>query len=729
MANLSAKVTTEELPPAPAAIEGVSTSSVATAGWTKRGRTDQIVRSGSFAEFDLRLGSFDVRSYIAYSMNGFFSNDGKVAYTKRIVPDDAVKSSVALSDSASGAVLIGRVIADPIVTLSSTKYNIKIQIDAYTATTIDVTGDAGVAATYALSAIVANINAALNTVNVALNGACSLHTDAQGNKRIKFTSPTTGVASKVELTAPAATDGTKELLGYTGTKTVTGLAASGTRFTFDALGAGVWGDDIQIVISANPNFKTSTGDYEKFDVNVLEETDGDGNFSNREEYTEVVLDDDQSPAFIADFIGDRSRLISVDEGSGFGIPRTLASVLYTDEPLGQGNAVLTTFSGYLLNLPNRGTVTINTTIAVVGAVVGADNGTGGITGTGISAGTVNYKTGQISLTFTNAVTDGTLVTATYRSTAGTQVTINLTGGYDGTFPLTRADVTDPSLQSTKDGIYAFDDITDEVLNVIMPDFGGSLAVHTDLVAYAETRKDMFLILDPAQGLDPDNVIQYVRDDAAFNTSYAALYWPWVKVSDSLANGAPKVIPPSGLVAGVYARTDQVSNVSQAPAGMNRGKLNTTVGYERTVSESDRDTVYPNRINPLIAERRTGRAVWGARTLSLDKAWRYIQARRFFLATEKSIYVNSWWTVFETISTDLYSRIYTSVRSYLRGLLTQGYFPTKIEADAFKVVVDSSNNTSQEIDNGEVIIDVFLAVSKPGEFVRFRFRQKINSTGS
>jgi phage tail sheath protein FI len=198
----------------------------------------------------------------------------------------------------------------------------------------------------------------------------------------------------------------------------------------------------------------------------------------------------------------------------------------------------------------------------------------------------------------------------------------------------------------------------------------------------------------------------------------------VKIADSLANGSPKNIPPSGHVSGVYARTDSVRNVAKAPAGISDGRLVGTIGYERTVSESDRDTVYPARINPLIAERQTGRCVWGARTLSLDKRWRYIQARRFFLFVEKSVFTSSWWSVFENIGPELFSRIQTNVRGFLRGLLSQGYFPTKKEEDAFLVVVDSTNNDDTSADNGEVIIDTFLAVNKPGEFIRFRFRQKI-----
>jgi phage tail sheath protein FI len=733
MANKSAKVTIEELPAAPGAIEGVSTSTVITAGWTKRGRTDVIVRAGSYAEVEQKTGTFWKNSYIAYALNGFFNNDGQSAYIRRVTPSDAVAANLTLADAATAAVFIGRTFATTsITTLSASKYNMKFTVNAFTPTTVDVTSNAGVSGSYLLSAIVTNINTAMALVDVSLSNFASLITQVTSagvRYRIQLTSPTTGAASQIAFTAPVSGGCSLELFGIVSTdlpKTVLGQAAVASRFTVTALGAGLWGNDIQIQIVGDPNWKTSTGGWTKFDAIINEELDGNNKFTTRETYSEVVLDVDTDPAFIAGYIGARSSYVTVTEGVGYGIPRTLVPVSITKEFLGDavGNASLTTFTGRLMNLPNRKNVTITTTLTGAISVNVTDNGTGSFSGTGVSSGTVDYMTGEISITFSAAPTAGTPVYVAYTTTASDTVTYDLASGTDGTDPLGRSDVTDPSLAATKGGIYLFNDITDEVLNVILPDFAGVLSVHNDLISWAETRKDIFVILDPAAGLDAAGVVTYRRDTGAFNTSYAALYWPWIKTADSLANGAPKNVPPSGHVAGVYARTDSTRNVAKAPAGVTDGRLVGTLGFERTISETDRDTVYPTGVNPMIGERQTGRAVWGARTLSLDKRWRYIQARRFFLFVEKSIFVNSWWTVFETIGPELFSRIQTNVRGFLRGLLAQGYFPTKKEEDAFAVVVDNTNNDDNSSQNGEVIIDTFLATTTPGEFIRFRFRQKI-----
>lgn len=863
--NLSAKVTVEELPPAPGAVEGVSTSTVATAGWTKRGRTDELIRAGSFAEFQLKTGSFWSNSFIAYALNGFFANDGRIALVRRVTPSDAVSSSVVISDAATAGRFLGKKL-DATVAITPTVKTVKIQVNAFAGTEVDlykqpaaqvwqvdatpgpavfvdqtsnfnsttaadwvvfpateavgdycaigfseqflglsvtdVGGTVGVGGVvtweywngsawtslpgltdgttgftttgaqtvtwtaptgwaplslnggtalyyvrarittvfttnptyssgtvddvqgYTPAMLVARINQVLTTVDASLSSAASVVTDGQGDARVAVTSPTSGATSQVIIQAPAATSATLLVFGLQASslpRTKTGLAASGNRFTFEALGGGAWGDDIRVNLAGNGNYLDANGGFTRFDLLFQEETDGDGNFSDRETFTEVVLDNDTSPAFMPDFVGTRSSLVSVEEGVGFGIPRDLSAKQETLEFVGDtlADGVITTFSGFLQYAPNRGTVTI-----AAGSVSATDDGQGALSGTGIVSGTVNYVTGEVAVVFSVAPAVGTALYAAYYHTDQDELVYDLTSGADGTGPLTRSLVTDPALQVSKGGIYKFDEVTDEVLNFILPDFAGSIPVANDLISYAETRKDIFVILDPPTSMSPEGVVQYVRDDAAFNTSYAAIYWPWLTVPDSLANGAPKNVPPSGHVAGVYARTDSQANVAQAPAGIQRGRLNNVIGYQTNPDESARDTVYPVRINPMIGEKQTGRAVWGARTLSLVRAWRYIQARRFFLFVEKSVFVNSWWSVFETIGPELFSRLQVSVRSFLRGLLAQGFFPTKKEQDAFAVIVDETNNSTTTADNGEVIIDVFLAPSKPGEFIRFRFRQKV-----
>jgi phage tail sheath protein FI len=326
-----------------------------------------------------------------------------------------------------------------------------------------------------------------------------------------------------------------------------------------------------------------------------------------------------------------------------------------------------------------------------------------------------------------------LVTADYRSTAEeANHTDVFTGGSDGTFTSAvtygRSQFTVITLQPTYQGIYALDRI-EELMQVVLPDFAGDITITKDLMDYADSREvlpaggDRFVILMVPQGSTAQEAVDFLRVDIAQNSKFAAMYWPWVRIADPLADNRPIVFPPLGHLAGIYARTDATRNVGKAPAGTIEGALRFLLGLETNPTQGERDVVYPARINPLQSSPQTGLAVWGARTTSLQSEWRYINARRLFMFVEKSVFNATHWIVFENNGEALWARIRSQLEGFLNGLFNDGLFAGATPAQSFFVRVDSSNNDQTTIDAGQVIIDIGIAPNRPAEFVRFRFQQK------
>jgi len=223
-------------------------------------------------------------------------------------------------------------------------------------------------------------------------------------------------------------------------------------------------------------------------------------------------------------------------------------------------------------------------------------------------------------------------------------------------------------------------------------------------------------------------VDYARITFGRKSKYAAMYWPWIKVADPLADGRPILVPPVAHLAGIYARTDNSRNVGKAPAGTVDGALRFLLGLETNPGKPERDIVYPARINPLINTPQTGLAVWGSRTLSsTNDAFKHVSAVRLFMFVEKSVFNSTHNLLFESINSNLYTAIKTQLDSFLLNLYNTGHFAGDSPAQAFRVVCDGSNNPPEVANAGEVVVDVAIAPNRPGEFIRFRFAQKTLSS--
>jgi phage tail sheath protein FI len=205
-----------------------------------------------------------------------------------------------------------------------------------------------------------------------------------------------------------------------------------------------------------------------------------------------------------------------------------------------------------------------------------------------------------------------------------------------------------------------------------------------------------------------------------DTKYAALYYPWVQIRDPRPGGDGEDAPPSGFMAGIYARTDVARGVHKAPANE---VIRSIRGLAQTITKREQDILNPQNINVLRAFPGRGNRVWGARVLTSDAAWKYVPVRRLFLMVEESIDEGTQWVVFEPNDEPLWARVRQSVTNFLITQWRLGALQGATADEAFFVACDRSTMTQDDIDNGRLICQVGLAPVKPAEFVIFRVQQK------
>jgi uncharacterized protein len=201
--------------------------------------------------------------------------------------------------------------------------------------------------------------------------------------------------------------------------------------------------------------------------------------------------------------------------------------------------------------------------------------------------------------------------------------------------------------------------------------------------------------------------------------YGAYYFPWLRVRDAVTDALISV-PPSGHMAGIYARTDRERGVHVAPANVAiRGAL----GISRNVSRAEQDVLNPAGVNCIRFFSREGVRVWGARTRAPAASnWRYLNVRRLFIMVEESIAQSTRWVVFEPNDRPLWKAIQRDVGAFLTLLWRQGALQGATPQEAFFVKCDEETNPPEVIDAGQVVTLIGMAPVKPAEFVIFRIGQ-------
>ena len=245
-----------------------------------------------------------------------------------------------------------------------------------------------------------------------------------------------------------------------------------------------------------------------------------------------------------------------------------------------------------------------------------------------------------------------------------------------------------------------------------------------LITHAETRRAYRIaVLDTPAAQTPTTAIAV---KSRIDSSYAALYHPWIFASNPLAqpgnSSVPSeiLLPPSGFVCGIYARNDNTKGVSKSPGNETvRGAIR----FETDISFADQELLNPRGVNCLRFFPGRGNRLWGARTTSSDPEWKYVGPRRFFVYLEHSIDRSTQWSVFENNGPQLWANVRESVSSFLYNEWVSGALLGANPDEAFFVRCDRTTMTQNDLDNGRLICLIGVSVLKPAEFVVFRIGQK------
>jgi phage tail sheath protein FI len=301
----------------------------------------------------------------------------------------------------------------------------------------------------------------------------------------------------------------------------------------------------------------------------------------------------------------------------------------------------------------------------------------------------------------------------------------LAGG--GIQPLSAEDfIGDPMERTGLGGLEALDNIRLVVCPDVMAGYDGTKEaaervkmVQDAMISHCERLKYRFAVLDTPPGLNAQQALEW-RNYVNFDSSYAALYYPWIEVVDLSGSGSTtKTIPPSGHMVGIYNRTDSDRGVHKAPA--NEVVLG-AINLENNLSRGEQDVLNPIGVNCIRSFPGRGIRVWGGRTLSSDGAWRYINVRRLFIMVEASMDMGLQWVVFEPNDSTLWAKVSRDVTSFLRVVWRGGALFGTTPEQAFYVKCDEELNPLEIRDLGQLIIEVGLAPVKPAEFVIFRITQ-------
>jgi phage tail sheath protein FI len=234
----------------------------------------------------------------------------------------------------------------------------------------------------------------------------------------------------------------------------------------------------------------------------------------------------------------------------------------------------------------------------------------------------------------------------------------------------------------------------------------------ELISYVEERGDAIVVVDPKNYAQ--TVVGAIDKAATQDSSYAAAYWPWCQTTDP-NTGQLVWVPASTMIPGVYAYTDRVSEPWFAPAGINRGGLGTVRQVERKLTQTDKDTLYTGKVNPLATLPGRGVVVYGQKTLQTKaSALDRVNVRRLLIALKSYISQVADNLVFEQNTAATRNQFLSQVNPYLDSVQQrQGLY-------AFKVVMDDTNNTADVIDRNQLVGAIYLQPTKTAEFIYLNF---------
>ena len=487
------------------------------------------------------------------------------------------------------------------------------------------------------------------------------------------------------------------------------------QLVFWAKDEGTWGNGIKVTARQTDGARTELRDFEGGKIHILKSIDG---FEEGDVVKITSANGDKTPVYnrITEIKGttvtfeEEIRQDSIVQCCRLAIiVRSLSdgqSESYEDVSLNQDNA------SYIKNVLAKS--------SLVDVVVG--NGQAGVSEPDLLAGVLlahgNPELGLLLNAFTIA-TGGRVKDASKPNKPDWIVDVLLDGGSNGEIPTGEAIAgvyigDEGGKPGQRTGLAAFAGASNVSIMAI-PGITNQ-AVQKALVAHCENEQNRFAILD--MPCEKASVSELEEAREPFDTNYAAMYHPWIQVFDSSAK-KQTYLPPSGSVAGIYARSDNTRGVHKAPANE---VVQNALGLSCHYGKGEQDILNPKGINIIRALPGQGIRVWGARTCSSNPLWKYVNVRRLFIFLEESIKSSINWAVFEPNDEVLWTRVRLTIASFLRDQHRVGALVGATEEQAFYVKIGPETMSQQDILNGRLICEIGVAPSRPAEFVIFRITQ-------
>jgi phage tail sheath protein FI len=310
-----------------------------------------------------------------------------------------------------------------------------------------------------------------------------------------------------------------------------------------------------------------------------------------------------------------------------------------------------------------------------------------------------------------------------------QYTEQLQDGQDGYWPISPLyqGTEDPSNPLNKTGLYALEDLSDVSIVAApgstynaegsVPPFNYADAQETTnyLIAHCEKMLYRIAVLD-----SPNNeaIAQVSAWRGQFDSTYAALYYPWVRIVDPITDTEIN-LPPSGFVAGIYARSDHDEGVQKAPANE---VVTDAISFETLLNKGQQDVLNPQGVNCFRFFEGRGYRLWGARTATSDTEWQYVNLRRYMNYLKQSIDEGTQGLVFESNGPDLWASTAQMVTDFLSNEFANHRLLGSTKAQAFFVRCDQTTMTQNDLDNGRLVCLIGVSLLRPAEFVIFRIGQ-------
>lgn len=760
----------EELPSGVHTIAGVSTSVTAFVGYTPKGPVNQAVQIFDFGGFTRQFGGISTDSEIGYAVQQFFLNGGSEAWIVRVA-QGAATASVTLETLVPA--ITGTQVLDVSASSDGAWGNyVKLDVDYNTSNpdssfnlTVSQYVRQGAGLALAQSEVYRNLTMdqlspqyAPSVVNPA-SKLVQIERDAAVTPAVLNALPAGSSLSDdlASLALPAGLDDSKRFIGVTvdgdGPYEVPIFAAGAPPATLNDLATG-----IQAAVRAiNPGL-TRFGSFLAAHETVgaqefLRLTSGDGgeqsavvvtNASNNSASQTLLLGRsnhgreraaaaDLRPAQSGTTSGDLADQTAATLGALSLVDRIDVTVQDGATSIASGSFALGTAVSSLAQLAGQLQTQIR---AIAPAHPAFQNATVQLTGTHLQI-VSSTDNANATMTFANAgagtlATDLKLDTAAANvqryalgtgATAGAQT--GAASGNDGTAPGATQIIGAPS---GKTGMYALEDA--DLFNILcipltglMSDATGALAISSAAMAYCRTRRAFYIVDAPMTATTLTAIQSWMS--AATADDHSAVYFPYVLIPDPANAFRLRAVPPSGTMAGIYARTDTNRGVWKAPAGI-EATLANVQDFAYKLTDPENGVLNPLAINCLRSFPIYGRVAWGARTMRGADAqtdqYKYIPIRRLALYIEESLYRGTKWVVFEPNDEPLWAQIRLNVGAFMHDLFTQGAFQGQTPRDAYFVKCDAQTTTPNDQDLGIVNILVGFAPLKPAEFVIIQIQQ-------